>query len=158
MLDPRGFVATCNSTNFFIVRRGEILAPRAGHLMEGITRRKVISLAQGLGLRCTLCEFGLSEVYAADEAFVTGTFGGVVHVDEVDGRRIRGRDWEGGQETPAQKGQVYMSAPDLASAPQAGEAPRSAAADEGPITRRLMDAYRALCDAEAGKGREAASS
>jgi branched-subunit amino acid aminotransferase/4-amino-4-deoxychorismate lyase len=88
MLDPSGFVATCNSTNFFIVRRGEVLAPRGMHQLRGITRSAVLALCRTLDLRCRETDMTLTDVYGADEAFVTGTFAGQVPVVEVDGRRI----------------------------------------------------------------------
>jgi branched-chain amino acid aminotransferase len=88
MLDPRGFVASCNSTNFFIVRRGELWTSTGSYNFNGITRRKTIALfATELG---TVREkdFTLAEVYSADEAFVTGTLGGITPVKSVDGRPI----------------------------------------------------------------------
>jgi branched-chain amino acid aminotransferase group I len=88
MLDPHGFVATCNSTNFFIVRRGEVLAPKGSYQLKGITRSAVMVLCQKLNLRHREVELTLTDVYSADEAFVTGTFSGQVPVVEVDGRRI----------------------------------------------------------------------
>ncbi|KAF8057631.1 branched-chain-amino-acid aminotransferase-like protein 1 [Scenedesmus sp. PABB004] len=88
MLDPQGFVATCNSTNFFIVREGEVWVPRGAYLMRGVTRANVLRLCAAHGLPLRECDFYLTQVYGADEAFVTGTFAGVVPVVEVDGRRI----------------------------------------------------------------------
>ncbi|KAI8474363.1 MAG: branched chain amino acid aminotransferase [Monoraphidium minutum] len=88
MLDPSGFVATCNSTNFIIVRRGEVWAPRGGHMMRGITRDLVLALAAEEGLSVRELDFSLSQVYGADEAMVTGTMAGVLPVVEVDGRVI----------------------------------------------------------------------
>ena len=88
MLDPHGFVATCNSTHFFIVRRGELWTSTGNYCLDGITRRKVLTLAAEEGM--TVCErnFTLTDVYNAEEAFVTGTFAGLVPVREVDGRTI----------------------------------------------------------------------
>ena len=88
MLDPRGFVATCNSTNFFIVRKGEVWAPGPGYQLRGITRQKVLDLCKSAGIVVKECDFYLTQVYSADEAFVTGTFAGQVPVVEVDGRKI----------------------------------------------------------------------
>ena len=91
MLDPRGFVSTCNSTNFFIVRKGEVWTAGPGYQMAGITRGKVISLCRQHNIPVRECDFSLTQVYGADEAFVTGTFAGLVPVCEVDGRRIGDR-------------------------------------------------------------------
>jgi branched-chain amino acid aminotransferase len=88
MLDPQGFVATCNSTNFFIVRKGEVWTSTGDYCMNGITRAKVIALCRSDGIPVYERNFSLIDVYGAEEAFVTGTFGGLTPVVEVDGRRI----------------------------------------------------------------------
>src|SRR6056297_885956 len=90
MLDPHGFVATCNATNFFVVRRGEVWTSTGQYCMNGITRALVLEIARDLGLPARERDFSLTEVYDADEAFVTGTFGGLTPVIEVDGRAIGG--------------------------------------------------------------------
>ncbi|KAL6781867.1 hypothetical protein ACKKBF_B09750 [Auxenochlorella protothecoides x Auxenochlorella symbiontica] len=125
MLDPHGFVATCNSTNFFIIRshidiRGErqcqVWAPTPRYQMPGITRASVLGLCEQEGIPCRELDFTVTQVYGADEAFVTGTFGGLTPVVRVDGRRI-------GRGSP------------------------------GPTTLRLQAAYAALCLSEAERGR-----
>ncbi len=88
MLDPHGFVATCNSTHFFVVRRGEVWTSSGRYCLPGITRANVIELCHGAGIPALEKDFSLTEVYGADEAFVTGTFAGVVPAVEVDGRCI----------------------------------------------------------------------
>lgn len=88
MLDPHGFVATCNSTHFFIVRDGEVWTSTGRYCLGGITRGMVISLAREAGIPVYEKDFSLTDVYGADEAFVTGTFAGLVPVGEVDGRTI----------------------------------------------------------------------
>ena len=88
MLDPHGFVATCNSTNFFIVRRGAVWTSTGRYCMNGITRGNVIALCRDNGIPVFEKDFSLTDVYGADEAFVTGTFAGVVPAVEVDGRTI----------------------------------------------------------------------
>jgi branched-chain amino acid aminotransferase len=94
MLDPHGFVATCNSTHFFIVRRGELWTSSGDYCLGGITRGIVLEVARAAGIPTHERNFSLTDVYGADEAFVTGTFAGLVPVREVDGRTIgdgRGR-------------------------------------------------------------------
>ncbi|MCB1614073.1 MAG: aminotransferase class IV, partial [Xanthomonadales bacterium] len=86
MLDPHGFVATCNSTHFFIVRRGEVWTSSGDYCLGGITRSHVLQLCRDNGIPAREKNFSLTEVYSADEAFVTGTFAGLVPVTEVDGR------------------------------------------------------------------------
>jgi branched-chain amino acid aminotransferase len=88
MLDPHGFVATCNSTHFFIVRRGELWTSTGAFCLGGITRGTVLRLSRGAGIPTHERDLSLTDVYGADEAFVTGTFAGIVPVREVDGRVI----------------------------------------------------------------------
>jgi branched-chain amino acid aminotransferase len=88
MLDPLGFVATCNSTHFFIVRRGEVWTSSGQYCIPGITRAAVIRLCREHGIPIFEKQFSLYDVYGADEAFVTGTFAGLVPVREIDGRGV----------------------------------------------------------------------
>jgi branched-chain amino acid aminotransferase len=91
MLDPHGFVATCNSTHFFIVRKGEVWTSSGNYALGGITRRMVIEVCRDAGIPVFEKTFSLTEVYGAEEAFVTGTFAGIVPVREVDGRTLQCR-------------------------------------------------------------------
>lgn len=86
MLDPHGFVATCNSTHFFIVRKGEVWTSTGEYCIPGITRGVVIELCREAGIPVFEKRFSLTDVYGAQEAFVTGTFAGVAPVSSVDGR------------------------------------------------------------------------
>jgi branched-chain amino acid aminotransferase len=88
MLDPTGAVATCNATNFFIVRRGEVWTSTGHYSLNGITRRMVVELCLAEKIPVFERAFSLTDVYGADEAFVTGIFGGITPVTEVDGRTI----------------------------------------------------------------------
>jgi branched-chain amino acid aminotransferase len=88
MLDPHGFVATCNSTHFFIVRRGEVWTSTGDYCLGGITRAHVLELCRQFDIPAREKNFSLTDVYGADEAFVTGTYAGVVPVREIDGRAI----------------------------------------------------------------------
>ena len=88
MLDPHGFVATCNSTHFFIVSQGEVWTSTGDYCLGGITRSKIILLCEQLNIPIRQKNFSLFDVYGADEAFVTGTFAGITPVNEVDGRLI----------------------------------------------------------------------
>jgi len=88
MLDPHGFVATCNSTHFFVVRGGEVWTSTGMYCLAGITRASVLRICERAGIPSRERSFSLTEVYSADEAFVTGTFAGLVPVHTVDGRRI----------------------------------------------------------------------
>lgn len=88
MLDPAGFVATCNSTHFFIVRGGELWTSPPDYCLGGITRGNILSVAREAGISALEKRFSLTDVYGADEAFATGTFAGTVPVRGVDGRTI----------------------------------------------------------------------
>src|SRR5688572_23716266 len=88
MLDPHGFVATCNSTHFFIVRKGEVWTSTGEYCLGGITRGNVLRACREDGIPAFEKNFSLTEVYSAEEAFVTGTFAGVVPVRMIDGRVI----------------------------------------------------------------------
>jgi branched-chain amino acid aminotransferase len=88
MLDPHGFVATCNSTHFFIVRKGEVWTSSGKYCLGGITRQVTLEIAREAGIPAIEKDFSLTDVYGADEAFVTGTFAGIVPVREIDGRKL----------------------------------------------------------------------
>jgi branched-chain amino acid aminotransferase len=88
MLDPHGFVATCNSTHFFIVRRGEVWTSSGKYCLGGITRGLALEIAREAGIPAIEKDFSLTDVYGADEAFVTGTFAGIVPAREIDGRAL----------------------------------------------------------------------
>jgi len=94
MLDPHGFVATCNSTHFFIVsgssEQPEVLTSDGRYCLAGITRSNVLEICRANGIAARETTFSLTDVYGAREAFVTGTFAGVVPVRSVDGRTIGG--------------------------------------------------------------------
>ena len=88
MLDVRGFVSTCNATNFFLVRKDEVWTSTGAYCMNGITRNNVIHICEQEGIVCRQKDFSLFDTYSADEAFVTGSFGGLTPVTKIDGRVI----------------------------------------------------------------------
>jgi branched-chain amino acid aminotransferase len=118
MLDPLGFVATCNSTHFFIVRRGELWTSTGQYCIPGITRANMLHVAKKLGILAHEKQFSLYDVYGADEAFVTGTFAGLVPVRMIDGRPVRH--------------------------PMSNEA----WSGMGPVSQKLSAGYKALCLAQ----------
>tara|TARA_B100000586_G_scaffold269472_1_gene248487 strand:+ start:1714 stop:2622 length:909 start_codon:yes stop_codon:yes gene_type:complete len=85
MLDPHGFVSTCNSTHFFMVKDGEVWTSTGEFCLDGITRRKVLGICQANAIPSFERNFGISDVRSADEAFVTGTFAGLTPVVSFDG-------------------------------------------------------------------------
>ena len=88
MLDPTGAVATCNATNFFIIDRDGLHTATGQYNLNGITSELVCEVAEAAGIPVHQHAFSLTDVYAADEAFVTGTFGGLTPVHTIDGRTI----------------------------------------------------------------------
>ncbi len=88
MLDIHGFVSTCNATNFFIIKNDEVWTSTGQYCMNGITRSKVIDVCAKNDIPCLQKNFSLFDVYGADEAFLTGTFGALTPVNAVDGRTI----------------------------------------------------------------------
>ena len=88
MLDPNGFVATCNSTNFFIVRNSEVWTSTGEYCLNGVTRGTVIRLCEEYGIPVFEKNFILADVHSSNEVFVTGTFAGVIPVISVDGTKI----------------------------------------------------------------------
>ena len=90
MLDVNGFVSETNATNVFLVRSGVLLTPHADSCLPGITRAGVLEAAESVGIGVRERNLSLTEVYTADEAFTTGTMGGLAPVLEVDGRQIGG--------------------------------------------------------------------
>jgi branched-chain amino acid aminotransferase len=107
MLDPHGFVSTCNSTNFFIVRENQVWTSTGKYCLNGITRGNVISLCKQNGIQVIEKDFSLYDTYSADEAFTTGTFGGITFVSEIDGRVI------GAGEPGSMTGRLQMLYADL---------------------------------------------
>jgi branched-chain amino acid aminotransferase len=120
MLDPHGFVATCNSTHFFIVRKGEVWTSTGQYCIPGITRGGIVRLCRENGIPVSERAFSLYDVYGADEAFVTGTFAGVVPVREIDGRIVA---------APLERAQQWPGM--------------------GALTRRLSALYQDICKREA---------
>lgn len=92
MLDVNGFVSTCNATNFFIVKDGEVWTSTGAYCMNGITRQKVIEICAKNKIPCHQKNFSLYDTYSADEAFVTGTFGGLTPVTRIDGKTIENQN------------------------------------------------------------------
>lgn len=90
MLDMHGNVSTCNSTNFFIVRQGEVWTSTGEYCLNGVTRGSIIRLCKENDIPVFERNFHVEDCHSADEAFVTGTFAGVIPVVEMDGHEISG--------------------------------------------------------------------
>jgi branched-chain amino acid aminotransferase len=88
MLDNRGFIAETNATHVFMLIGGTLATPTTASCPAGITRAVVLELAAAAGIACQIGDYTLPQLYTADEAFVTGTMGGLAPVVSVDGRTI----------------------------------------------------------------------
>ena len=88
MLDQRGFVAETNATHIFLVTAGVLGTPATAACPEGVTRQAVLDLAAAGGIPAEVGDFSLTQLYSADELFVTGTMGGLTPVLALDGRPI----------------------------------------------------------------------
>ena len=84
MFDMNGYVSTCNSTNFFIVRKSEVWTSTGEYCLNGVTRGAIITLCKSNDIEVYEKNFIIDDVYSADEAFVTGTFAGVLPVTKID--------------------------------------------------------------------------
>ena len=88
MLDPDGYVSTCNSTNFFMIKSNEVWTSNGQHCLNGVTRHSVIDICKKKQIPIKEKQFSIKEVHEADEVFVTGTFAGIIPVRSVDGNTI----------------------------------------------------------------------
>ena len=88
MLDPDGYVSTCNSTNFFMIKNNEVWTSNGQHCLNGVTRHSVIDICKKKQIPIKEKQFSINEVHEADEVFVTGTFAGIIPVRSVDGITI----------------------------------------------------------------------
>ena len=88
MLDPDGYVSTCNSTNFFMIKNSEVWTSNGQHCLNGVTRHSVIDICKKKQIPIKEKQFSINEVHEADEVFVTGTFAGIIPVRSVDGNTI----------------------------------------------------------------------
>ena len=79
-----GYVSTCNSTNFFIVRDSEVWTSTGEYCLNGVTRGAIIYLCKKNNINVYEKNFLINDVHTANEAFVTGTFAGVLPVTKID--------------------------------------------------------------------------
>ncbi|MCG5501651.1 branched-chain amino acid transaminase [Ectothiorhodospira lacustris] len=88
LLDTEGYVAEGSGENFFLVTDGVIYTPELTSALDGITRRTIMTLAEECGIPVREKRITRDEVYAADEAFFTGTAAEVTPIRQLDGRSI----------------------------------------------------------------------
>ncbi|HTV12878.1 MAG TPA: branched-chain amino acid transaminase [Acidimicrobiales bacterium] len=89
LLSPQGYVSECTGENIFVLRKDRLVTPpvSAGAL-EGITQDSVITIARDLGIEVEHANILRSDLYTADEAFLTGTAAEVVPIRSVDDRLV----------------------------------------------------------------------
>jgi len=88
MLDLYGYASELNGTNIFMVKNNILYTPHADACLHGITRGLCIELARNNNIECIEKNVSLTELYAADEVFCTGTMGELTPIKLIDGRAI----------------------------------------------------------------------
>lgn len=89
MLDDYGFLSELNGTNIFMVKKGILYTPHADACLPGITRALVLECAKEIQIEAIEKNISLTELYAADEAFCTGSMGEITPIVKADGRAIK---------------------------------------------------------------------
>ncbi len=92
MNDLNGFISTCNSTNLFFIKKNKVLTSTGEYCLNGITRGKAISLCESNNIECHQKNFTFEDIKDCSEAFVTGTFAGIIPVSKIEGRKIKSTD------------------------------------------------------------------
>jgi len=89
MNDPDGNISTCNSTNLFFIKNREVLTSTGEYCLNGITRSKAIEICNSNSIPCLEKNFTYNDIKDCDEAFVTGTFAGIIPVSRIEHRDLR---------------------------------------------------------------------
>ena len=94
MNDIHGFISTCNSTNLFFVKDNEVITSTGKYCLNGITREKTIQICNENNIKCSEKKFVFDEIKYCNEAFVTGTFGGITPVATLENQNLKSIDTE----------------------------------------------------------------
>jgi len=89
MNDINGNISTCNSTNLFFIKDGTVLTSTGEYCLNGITRGKAISICNHNGIQCSETNFTFEDIENCEEAFVTGTFAGIIPVSQLENRDLK---------------------------------------------------------------------
>ena len=89
MNDPNGNISTCNSTNLFFIKENKVLTSKGGYCLNGITRGKAIKICRLNNIPCSEEDFTFDDIVNCDEAFVTGTFAGIIPVSKLENRNLK---------------------------------------------------------------------
>ena len=88
MNDINGNISTCNSTNLFFIKKNIVLTSTGAYCLNGITRGKAITVCNQSNIKCVESDFTFKDIKNCNEAFVTGTFAGIVPVSQLEGRKL----------------------------------------------------------------------
>ena len=89
MNDPNGYVSTCNSTNLFFIKENKVLTSRGEYCLNGITRGKAIEICNSNNIQLSEEDFTFDYIEDCSEAFVTGTFAGIIPVSKLENRDLK---------------------------------------------------------------------
>ena len=89
MNDPNGNISTCNSTNLFFIKRGKVLTSKGEYCLNGITRGKAIEICKINNIPISEEDFTFDDIADCDEAFVTGTFAGIIPVSKIENKNLK---------------------------------------------------------------------
>ncbi|OUW79720.1 MAG: aminotransferase class IV [bacterium TMED217] len=88
MNDMNGNISTCNSTNLFFIKDDSVLTSTGEYCLNGITRGKAISVCNQNSIVCSETNFTFQDIKDCNEAFVTGTFAGIIPVSQLEDRKL----------------------------------------------------------------------
>jgi branched-chain amino acid aminotransferase len=88
MNDINGNISTCNSTNLFFIKNDKVLTSTGEYCLNGITRGKAISICSNNQIECSERNFTFEDIKDCNEAFITGTFAGIIPVSNLEGRKL----------------------------------------------------------------------
>ena len=94
MNDMHGFISTCNSTNLFFIKNGQIITSTGQYCLNGITRSKTIEVCKKNNISCHEKDFTFEDISDCEEAFVTGTFGGIIPVSTLENQSLQSTNKE----------------------------------------------------------------
>lgn len=88
MNDPHGYISTCNSTNLFFIKKGQVWTSTGEFCLNGITRSKAIKVCHMNKIPCNETNFTFEDIKDCEEAFVTGTFAGIIPVSKIEKHKL----------------------------------------------------------------------
>ena len=89
MNDINGNISTCNSTNLFFIKNNQVYTSTGEYCLNGITRGKAIKICHENNINLTETDFTFEDIEESSEAFVTGTFAGIIPVSKLEGKELK---------------------------------------------------------------------